>query len=67
MTKKTYFTASEAMEILGVSRPTLYKMLADGRLEGALIGGKWKIDPLSIPAFLRRGIKLPLDKQNKKV
>jgi len=63
MTKKPYYTTREVMKLLDISRPTVYTMIADGRLDAVKMGkyNKWMINPLSIPTFIRNA-NLPLDK-----
>ena len=60
MTKKTYYTTQEVMKLLDISRPTVYIMIADGRLDAVKMGkySKWMIDPLSIPTFIRNANSL---------
>jgi excisionase family DNA binding protein len=42
----------EACEALGISRPTLYKYIAEGRLRGHLIGNAWKFREADLEKFL---------------
>lgn len=45
-------TASEAMDILGVGKNTMYRLLNSGELAGIRIGRSWKIHLSSLRAFL---------------
>lgn len=44
-------TASEAMDILGVGKNTMYRLLNSGELAGIRIGRSWKIHLSSLQAF----------------
>ncbi|HUO34071.1 MAG TPA: helix-turn-helix domain-containing protein [Candidatus Acidoferrum sp.] len=45
-------TSEQASEILGVSRPTLYKLVNTGRLKAYLVAKAWKFKPSDIEKFL---------------
>ena len=40
---KTYYTVTEAAEILGVHRHTIQARLRDGTIRGKMIGNTWRI------------------------
>jgi excisionase family DNA binding protein len=42
----------EACAALGISRVTLYKYIAEGRLRGHLIGNAWKFREADLEKFL---------------
>lgn len=45
-TLRQRMSPEEYAKYMGVSRVTIYRMLRDGRIEGALkIGRQWRIDP----------------------
>lgn len=41
-------TAAEAMDILGVGKNTMYRLLKSGELEGVRVGRSWRIPESSI-------------------
>lgn len=43
----------QALEILGVSRPTLYRWLRDGRLQGFRVGRQWRFSRSALDEFVR--------------
>lgn len=45
-------TAAEAMDILGVGKNTMYRLLNSGRLKGVRIGRCWRILDMSLQDFL---------------
>lgn len=49
-----YLTVKEAMKLLKVSRPTLYKLISDGKLPAVKVGKEWRILEQDIPTFLRK-------------
>ena len=57
-----YVDKSTAARILGVTRATVYAMLADGRIEGACSGRR--VDVRSIARYLCAGEK-PKNRRNK--
>ena len=58
----TYVDKSTAARILGVTRATVYAMLADGRIEGACEGKR--VDVRSIARYLCAGEK-PKNRRNR--
>lgn len=46
-------TAREAMEILGVGKNTMYRLLNSGTLKAIRIGRSWKIDLNSLLSLLK--------------
>jgi excisionase family DNA binding protein len=53
---KTY-TLKDLEKILHVDERTLFRYLADGKLEGSKTGGKWLFTEKDIQGFLRVGRK----------
>jgi excisionase family DNA binding protein len=49
-TLSTFQTAS----IMGVSRPTLMKMIKEDKLDYIKVGNRYRINYLSIPSFIRK-------------
>ena len=49
------FTAQEACRYICISRPTLIKLIADGRIRARKIGRGWRILRAEIDRFLRGG------------
>ena len=47
-------------EYLGVSTPTLYRLLRSGKLKGHKVGGQWRISSESIRQFLEDQIHVRL-------
>ena len=45
-------TAAEAMDILGVGKNTMYRLLKSGELEGFRIGRSWRIKLEEIQGFM---------------
>ena len=50
--KRAAFSVNETCEMLGISRPTLYKLINEGRLRTAMAGSKRLITAASIADFL---------------
>lgn len=50
MNKKEYLTVSETITLLGISRPTIYKMIRDGRIRAITTGKKYLIEARSLNA-----------------
>lgn len=46
---RVYLTVKEIMNILGVSRPTVYKMIRQGKLECLNTGKKYLFHPSMLP------------------
>lgn len=47
------YTIPEICEILEISRRTCLTYLADGRLKGQKIGGKWKVSKENLQAYMQ--------------
>ena len=45
-------TPAEAMDILGVGKNTLYRLLHTGTLKGIRIGRSWKVELDALESFL---------------
>ena len=45
-------TAQEAMDILGVGKNTIYRLLASGALQGIRIGRSWRISGDALEYFM---------------
>lgn len=46
-------TVTQAMELLGVSRSTIYKMINSGRLKALKENGRWKIEDYSLKGQIK--------------
>ena len=49
----------EAARRLGISLPTIYRLLRGGELSGVKVGGQWRISDASIQTYLEDGIRIP--------
>jgi excisionase family DNA binding protein len=49
------FTAHEACHYISISRPTLIKLITDGKIRAQKIGRGWRILRAEIDRFLRGG------------
>lgn len=50
--RRTYVPSTEAMATLGVTRQTLCRWIAEGRITAVRIGTTWKIDPAHLASWL---------------
>lgn len=50
--RKGYVTSTETMSILGVTRQTLCRWVAEGRITAIRIGSAYKFDPVYLAAWL---------------
>ena len=50
------FTSAEAMEVLGVGKNTIYKLLNSGKLPAVRIGRSWRISLSAIETILNTQI-----------
>lgn len=50
--RKGYVSSTEAMSILGVTRQTLCRWVAEGRIQAVRIGNSLKFDPSHLAAWL---------------
>ena len=48
MAKPEYISATEAAQLLGVSRMRVNQLLNDGKLDGLMVGGRWIVDAASV-------------------
>lgn len=48
-------TMNQALEILKVSRPTMYRMLEQGKLKGKKVGNQWRFSQRDINGYINRG------------
>lgn len=46
-------TVTQAVELLGVSRSTVYKMISDGKLKAQKVNGRWMIEKYSLNDKIR--------------
>jgi excisionase family DNA binding protein len=51
-TERLAYSPSEAAEALGVSKPTVYKLLHNGQLRSIMVGNRRLIPRTGIEAFL---------------
>jgi excisionase family DNA binding protein len=59
-------TADEIAQYLGISMPTIYRLLRSRKLKGTKVGGQWRIPDDAIRAFLEEGIQVPIAKEREK-
>lgn len=52
---ETLLTLKEACQYLRISRTTLYRFMADGRIEGYKIGRMWKFYLGDLRSFVKSG------------
>jgi len=48
-------TLTEALEFLGISRPTMYRLLDRGEVKGLKVGSQWRFRQADLAAYLERG------------
>lgn len=48
-------TLTEALEFLGISRPTMYRLLDRGEVKGMKVGSQWRFRQSDLAAYLERG------------
>jgi excisionase family DNA binding protein len=48
-------TLDEAIQFLGTSRPTLYRVLGQGELKGLKVGRQWRFRKADLIAYMERG------------
>ncbi|MBM3463970.1 MAG: helix-turn-helix domain-containing protein [Armatimonadetes bacterium] len=48
-----YISIDDALRMLGVSRPTLYRWLRDGTLKGYRVGRQWRFSAHELKQFVR--------------
>jgi excisionase family DNA binding protein len=58
--------AEAAAQYLGISMPTIYRLLRSGKLKGTKVGGQWRISDEAIREFLEEGIQVPTYKRLRK-
>lgn len=49
----TFLTVPEAAAASGLADRTIRRALREGRLAGAIVGGRWTVDPADLPRFGR--------------
>jgi excisionase family DNA binding protein len=50
--RKGYVTSTAVMELLGISRQTLWSWISEGRIQAVRIGKTYKFDPAHLIAWL---------------
>lgn len=57
MAKKEYnvYSLTEVIEILGVTRRTLYNWIKDGKIKAIKAGQQWRITQEALEEFLNKG------------
>lgn len=50
MPEKEYLTVAEAVALLGISKPTIYKMIREGKIRALNTGQKYLIESRSLNA-----------------
>ncbi|NRA37446.1 MAG: Flp pilus assembly complex ATPase component TadA, partial [Planctomycetes bacterium] len=53
MSNETYIDMKEAIEILGITQPTFYRWLREGRIQGNKLGRRWRFVKTDIEGALR--------------
>lgn len=48
-------TFDEALQMLGTSRPTLYRLLSSGDLKGLKVGKQWRFRRFDLLNYMERG------------
>lgn len=56
----SYLTAAQAAPLLGVSKWTVYRLIAAGLLVALRVGRQWRISPEDIEAYRRANRNVPL-------
>lgn len=46
------YTIGQVAQSLSVTKKTVYRMLADGRLQGLKLGNRWRVRVADLDAFL---------------
>ncbi|MBV9852352.1 MAG: type II/IV secretion system protein [Armatimonadetes bacterium] len=49
------YTLDEAVQFLGTSKPTLYRLLSQGDLKGLKVGRQWRFRKADLIAYMERG------------
>ena len=44
----------DALDVLGISHPTLYKLLKEKKIDGYFLAGKWKFKQKHIDDYIER-------------
>ncbi len=55
MAEINYYTTNEALDILKVSKRTLYNYIKAGQIRATKVGRDWRISEDSLKDFLERG------------
>jgi type IV pilus assembly protein PilB len=55
MTDEELLTFDEALQTLGTSRPTLYRLLSQGDIKGLKVGKQWRFRRADLQAYMQRG------------
>jgi len=54
-TNDELLSMAEAMDYLGISRPTMYRLLERGEVKGSKVGSQWRFRQADLAAYLQRG------------
>lgn len=54
---KDVMTAKQAAEYLGISKPTMYKLLKKRKIPARRLGKQWRISKAALEKFLEGGEK----------
>lgn len=49
------YSITEVMQILGITRRTVYNWLKDGKIKGFKVGKEWRFTEESLRAFMETG------------
>jgi len=55
MADEELLTFDEALQTLGTSRPTLYRLLSQGDVKGLKVGKQWRFRRADLQAYMQRG------------
>jgi general secretion pathway protein E len=54
-TRDELLSLGEATALLGISKPTMYRLLAQGKVKGVKVGNQWRFRRADLQAYLERG------------
>ena len=52
MSELKFYTVNDLIELLGVTRRTIYRYIGEGKLEGVKLGKSWRFTPKDIEDFM---------------
>jgi excisionase family DNA binding protein len=57
-------TADAAARYLGISMPTMYRLLRSRKLKGIRVGGQWRVSDEALREFLEEGVRVPINQKS---